>query len=128
DLIFETFLRGIAIMTFFAGLRGTGSFGADERPKSFREMILWMNPNGSAPLFALTSKAKTEVVDDPEFSWWEEVNTICRLRVNGGLDDSPATTTVVVDEGALQLIPGDMLYVEPATDTAAFTQERLRVV
>lgn len=115
-------------MTFFAGLRGSGSFGTDERPKSFREMILWMNPNGSAPLFALTSKAKTEAVDDPEFNWWEETNTICRLKVNGALDNNPATTTVTVDAGALELIPGDMLYVEPATQVAAFTQERLRVV
>lgn len=115
-------------MAFFAGLRGTGSFGADERPKNFRESILWMNPNGSAPLFALTSKAKTESVNDPEFNWWEQTKTICRLTVNGALDNNPATTTVVVASGALQLIPGDMLYVEPATEVATFTEERLRVV
>jgi len=115
-------------MAFFAGLRGTGSFGTDERPKSFRETILFLNPNGSAPLFALTSKAKTESVDDPEFNWWEETNTICRLIVNGALDNNPATVTVVVTGDALQLIPGDVLYVEPATQVAAFTQERLRVV
>ena len=59
-------------MPNFAGLRGTGSFGTDERPKNFREMILWLNPNGSAPLYALTSKAKTETVDDPEFAWWRK--------------------------------------------------------
>ncbi len=115
-------------MPFFAGLRGTGSFGTDERPKSFREMILWMNPNGSAPLFALTSKAKTEKVNDPEFNWWEETNTICRIRINGALDNNPATVTVTVDDGALQLIPGDVLLVEPATQVAAFTNEKLRVV
>lgn len=115
-------------MAYFAGLRGTGSYGTDERPKSFREMILWMNPNGSAPLFALTSKAKTEKVNDPEWNWWEETNTICRVRVNGALDNNPATVTVTVDDGALQLIPGDVLYVEPVTQVAAFTQERLRVV
>lgn len=115
-------------MAFFAGLRGTGSFGTDERPKSFRESILWMNPNGSAPLFALTSKAKTESVNDPEFSWWEETKNICRMQVNGALDNNPATTTVVVASGALQLIPGDLLYVEPATEVATFNEERLRVV
>jgi hypothetical protein len=113
-------------MTFFAGLRGSGSFGTDERPKSFREMILWMNPNGSAPLFALTSKAKTEAVNDPEFNWWEEVQTICRLKVNGAIG-STATTTIVVDDGALELIEGDMLYVEPATELTTFTEEHIRV-
>lgn len=115
-------------MTYFAGLRGTGSFGADERPKNFRESILWMDPNGSAPLFALTSKAKTESVNDPEYSWWEQTKNICRVQINGALDNNPATTTVVVTSGALQLIPGDMLYVEPATELVTFTEERLRVV
>jgi hypothetical protein len=115
-------------MTFFAGLRGTGSFGTDERPKSFRESILWMNPNGSAPLFALTSKAKTESVNDPEFNWWEQTKNICRIQINGTVDNNPASTTIVVDSGALQLIPGDMLYVEPATEVATFNEERLRVV
>jgi hypothetical protein len=40
-----------------AGLRGTGDWGTDERPKNFREMILWLNPNGTAPIFALSSRA-----------------------------------------------------------------------
>jgi hypothetical protein len=115
-------------MPFFAGLRGTGSFGTDERPKNFREMILFLNPNGSAPLYALTSKAKTESVDDPEFNWWEETNDICRLIVNGALDNNPATVTVVVTAGALQLIPGDLLYVEPAVEIATVLDEYLRVV
>lgn len=114
-------------MAFFAGLRGTGSFGADERPKNFREMILWMNPNGSAPLFALTSKAKTEKVDDPEFSWWEEVNSICRLTLNGAIANNGVTNFVVV-AGALQLIPGDVLQVEAATEVAAYSNEIIRVV
>ena len=34
-----------------AGLRGTGDWGLDERPKSFREGILRFNPNGTAPIF-----------------------------------------------------------------------------
>lgn len=115
-------------MVFFAGMRGTGSYGTGERPQNFREMILRMNPNGSAPLFALTSKSKDDPTDDPQFHWWEELDTICRLKVNGALDDNPATTTVVVDDGALQLIPGDILYVEPATEVAAIADEYLRVV
>ncbi len=114
-------------MVYFAGLRGTGNFGTDERPKNFREMILWMNPNGSAPLFALTSKAKTESVDDPEFSWWEEVNEICRVRLNDATNMSDSDTTVVVDSGALQLIPGDILQVE-TTEVAGYTNELVRVV
>ena len=43
------------------GLRGTGDWGTDERPKNFRESILWMEPNGNAPLTALLSKARSEL-------------------------------------------------------------------
>ena len=53
----------------FAGLRGTGDWGTDERPKNFREMILWRDPNGQTPLTALMSKMRSEATDDPEFSW-----------------------------------------------------------
>ena len=45
-------------MTAFAGLRGTGDWGTDERPKNFRELILWANPNCRAPLFALMARMK----------------------------------------------------------------------
>ena len=55
----------------FAGLRGTGDWATDERPKNFREMILWRSPNGQAPLTALLSKMASEKVDDPEYNWWE---------------------------------------------------------
>lgn len=114
-------------MVYFAGLRGTGNFGADERPKEFREMILWMQPNGMAPLFALTSKSKLESTSDPEYSWWEEVQTICRVQINNGGGYNSAATALTVDAGALELIEGDLLMVEPATEVAGYTNEILRV-
>lgn len=55
-------------MAAVAGLRGTGDWGTDERPKNFREYILWRNPNGDTPLTALMAKTGKESVDDPEFS------------------------------------------------------------
>jgi len=55
-------------MSAIAGLRGTGDWGTDERPKSFRDNVLRYNPNGTAPIFALTAKAKKRTVDDPEFN------------------------------------------------------------
>lgn len=114
---------------FFAGLRGTGSYGTDERPKNFREMILWLQPNGKAPLFALTSRARTQRTDDPEFAWWEEVMTICRVRINnlGGYNN--AATVLTVDGGdARELIPGDLLQYEKPTETGLYDNEILRVV
>ena len=121
-----------------AGLRGTGSFGADERPKNFRELILFRNPNGSAPIFGLTSKIGKRSTDDPEFSWWDEPNDIVRLQVNGALNASATVVTVdsvdptdttpdAVWGSAQHLKPGDLLMVDPAADNANFTFEVIEV-
>lgn len=110
----------------FAGLRGTGDWGADERPKNFRETILWRDPNGSAPLTALMSKMKKETTDDAEFSWWEEELSIVRLTAT--TVTNTATTTIGISDGnALSVKEGDILLVEAATETGAYTDEIVRV-
>lgn len=112
-------------MTAIAGLRGTGDWGTDERPKNFREMILWRNPNGSAPLTALFSKMKKQATDDPEFSWWEEEQKPIRLLVTGAV--TTGGTTVVIDDGdARDLVVGDLLLVEKAAVTS-FSYEIVEV-
>lgn len=122
-----------------AGLRGTGDFGTDERPKNFRELIAWRNPNGSAPIFALTSRAGKKTVNDPEFAWWDEPNDIVRLQVNGALNttdsavivdsaDPDATNPERVYGTAGHLKGGDLLLVEPAADSATFNYELLEVI
>lgn len=126
-------------MPAIAGLRGTGDWATDERPKSFRDAILWRNPNGTAPIFGLMSKVKKKPVDDSEFAWWDEPNDIVRLQVNGTI--ASGVTTVLVDSPdptsgspddrwgtATNLKPGDLLMVDPATDAATFTMEVVEVV
>lgn len=121
-----------------AGLRGTGDWGTDERPKDFRSTILFRSPNGTAPIFALTSKAGKISPKDPEFSWWDEPNDITRLQVNGAL--ASGDSMVTVDSGdpdganpgrvwgkATHLKEGDLLLVEPAADSATFNHEVLEV-
>jgi hypothetical protein len=56
-------------MAAVAGLRGTGDWGTDERPKDFREYILWRNPNGGTPITGLMSKTGKDKTTDPEFAW-----------------------------------------------------------
>jgi len=125
-------------MTGIAGLRGTGDWGTDERPKNFRERILFISPNGNAPIFALTSKAGKYSVNDPEFAWWAESQNLVRLVVNGALGTTDTTITVAgVDPGATtmqalygaatNLKPGDVLLVEPTADAATYTNEMLQV-
>lgn len=126
-------------MSAVAGLRGTGDWGTSERPKNFRELILFRNPNGSAPLFALSARIATESIDDPEFSWWDEPNDLIRLQVDAAF--SAVDTVLTVDSAdpsasspglpygnATHLKAGDLLMLETASESAAFTQEVLQVI
>ena len=126
-------------MSAVAGLRGTGDWGTDERPKNFREMILRRNPNGTAPIFALMARVQKESTDDAEFKWWDEPNDLVRLQVNGALGSGD--TTVIVDSAdptaanpgrvwglAQHLKAGDLLLVEPASDAATYDHEIIEVV
>lgn len=125
-------------MSGIAGLRGTGDFSTDERPKSFREGILRFNANGQSPIFALSSKAGKFKITDPEFSWWNEGNVLVRLQVNGAhaaadtlinVDTvDPTSTTLGANQGtATHLKPGDLLMCEPATDAAVYAPEIIEV-
>lgn len=97
-------------MAAIAGLRGTGDFSNDERPKNFRETILWLNPNGRAPLTALMARMRSESTDDPEFSWWEETLQLIRVEVDA--EAASGAETLSLDSGGLYLVPGDVLLVE----------------
>lgn len=112
-------------MASIAGLRGTLDWGTDERPKNFREMILWRNPNGQAPITALMARMKSESVNDPEFSWWEE--ELNPIRVTSDATGLSATSTALgLTGGGLDLVPGDILLVEK-TETAAYSNELMEV-
>ena len=54
-------------MGAFLGMRGTGDWVADQRPKDFRELILYLYPNGKMPLTGIMSKQRSEATTDPEF-------------------------------------------------------------
>lgn len=105
------------------GLRTTGNFAADERPKSWREGILRIDPNGNVPLTALTSQMKSRKVDDPEFNWWEKPLQTRRYELHatsGDLTLVNTTLTLASGQKAKGLKEGDILWVEQ-------TGEQLRV-
>lgn len=109
-----------------AGLRGTGDWGPDERPKNFRETILWRQPNGMTPITGLLSKVGSESVNDPEFAWWEEELITIRLTTGAAVADG-VTTAVPVVSGATNLVPGDLLLIEKP-DQKTYDNEVLEVV
>jgi len=88
---------------FFGEVSTNGNaWATDERPKTFRQKILQLNPNGDAVLTAITSMMNNEKTTDPEFAWWEK-----QLPLQGGTANfyttedgtsatsSPAVGTVV---------------------------------
>jgi hypothetical protein len=110
------------------GMRGAGSFAADERPQNWRQMILLMFPNGDAPLTALLSKLAEDPTDDPRFHWFEKGLPVQRARLRGasetenalpGLDlDITVPTTPAGITIALRVQPeggaeGDLTWVKP---------------
>src|SRR5574343_1485915 len=102
----------------FMGMRGTGDWVADQRPKSWREMILYRYPNGTAPLTAIMSKMGSESVTDPEFNWWTKSLPTQRATVTGVYTDI-ALATAYVSGGAA----GATLYVKmSAADVAQFRE------
>lgn len=109
----------------FAGLRGTGNWATDERPKNFREYILWRDPNGMAPLTALLSKMGDESVDDPEFAWWEEQLQLVRVT-SDATGAAAASTALGLVSGGLDLVKGDLLLVEK-TDQVTYDNEIVEV-
>ena len=109
-------------MAAFAGLRGTGSWGTDERPKSFRDGILWLNAEGSAPIFALMAKTRKDSLTDPEHSWWEETLTNLRVSINDSSGYTATSTTLTIDSGGLDFVIGDVILLEK-TETATYDNE-----
>lgn len=92
------------------GLRNTVNFATDVRPKNWREGILLQKPNGMFPLFALTSQMRKEVVDDPEYNWFEKCLNARRLVPSSSAGSS--ATTISVSSGAKLVSKNTMLFNE----------------
>lgn len=92
------------------GLRHSGNFSADQRPKNFRETILMLYPNGTAPLTALTALMKDSSTNDPEFSWFEKQLPTQRMQLTADL--TTGATTIAVTAEASQLKAGHVVRVE----------------
>lgn len=111
-------------MAAILGMRGTGSFTADTiRPKNYREGILLLFPNASAPLTALLSKLSEQATDDPEFKWFEKLlpDQTASLVVDATTTDTALALTTAGDytkfkpgHVVLEIQTGEIMWVVSA--------------
>ena len=83
-------------MAAIQGMRGTGEFGTDFRPKNYRELHTLLEPNGNAPLNSLLSMGSSESTDDPEYKNFRDELPDRTLTVNGAIS-SASTASITID-------------------------------
>jgi hypothetical protein len=83
-------------MAGIQGMRGSGEFSTDFRPKNYRELFTLLEPNGNAPLNAMLAMGSSEPTDDPEFKNFRDELPDRKLTVNGAIA-STSTGTITID-------------------------------
>lgn len=100
-------------MSVNLGMRGNADWVTDQRPKNWRETILLLWPNGTAPLTAMLAAMGSERVNDPEFNWWTKV-----LATQGGAVTNIYTDVAMSVAYVSGGVAGDVLYVKVAAAVA----------
>lgn len=77
--------------TAVQGLRGTGEFSTDFRPKNYRELFTLLEPNGNAPLNAMLAMTSSESTDDPEYKNFRDELPDRKLIVGVAVPGTPAS-------------------------------------
>lgn len=99
-------------MAAFLGLQDTTSFDSD-RFTNWRRTILYLFPNGSAPLTALLSLTKSEETNDPKFNWYEEDLATQRTTLAASYgDNAGGTDTTITIDDAFTFRPGHTIMNE----------------
>jgi hypothetical protein len=80
---------------------------------NWRQQILYLYPNGMAPLTAILSMLGSESVDDPQFHWWTQSQTTVGGDV-AGIYTLPDLSVAYVTGG----VAGDVVYVQVTTTLA----------
>lgn len=102
-------------MAGIQGLRGTGQFTTDFRPKNYRELFTLLEPNGNAPLNALLSMTSSEATDDPAFKNFRD-ELPARALVADGAATNSATTIAITNNNAGTFAVAGTLIVNSATN------------
>lgn len=96
-------------MGAFFGMRASSDFTSGQRPQNWREMLLYLYPNGDAPLTALLSMMKSESTDDAHYHWFTKSLPSQRSALlDSGVYTNSSLSTAYVSGGSA----GDALYLK----------------
>lgn len=104
-----------------AGLRGSGSFSADERPTNYRGVLALLNPNTEAPLTALTGTMRDMPTDDAEFNCFTKALPVQRAVVSATVNSTVTTITLQGTGSQLIFKPGHAVLVETTSEVVWVT-------
>jgi hypothetical protein len=93
------------------GIFNTGNFTTDLAKKSFAAMITRLMPNGTAPLFALTSMLTNETAVQTEHGFFTKTMVFPEMKINKVGGYLSTDTTFIVDTTA-NIIPGQIHRIE----------------
>lgn len=114
------------------GIFNTGNFTQDLAAKSFAGMITRLMPNGTAPLFGLTSMLTTETALQVEHGFFSKTMIFPELKINNVGGYTNVATTFVVDT-TTNLLPnmimriertGENIIINTVVDTTSITVTR----
>jgi len=93
------------------GIFNSGNFTTDLAKKSFAAMITRLMPNGTAPLFGLTSMLTSETAVQTEHGFFTKTMIFPEAKINLAAGYLAGDTTVIVDSTA-NLLPGMIMRIE----------------
>ena len=93
------------------GIFNTGNFAPDLAKKSFSAMITRLMPNGSAPLFGLTSMLSDETAAATEHGFFTKTMIFPEVKIDNGAGYVAGATTFVVDT-TVNILPGMIMRIE----------------
>jgi len=93
------------------GIFNTGNYTTDLAKKSFAAMITRLMPNGTAPLFGLTSMLSDETAVQVEHGFFSKTMIFPEAKINLAAGYLAGDTTFIVD-ATTNLLPGMIMRIE----------------
>lgn len=104
----------------FVGMFNSGNFTTDLAAKSFSGMITRLMPNGSAPLFGMTSMLSTETAVAVEHGFFTKTMIFPEVQLDGAIGDG--TTNVFTVDTSANILPGMIMRVNTTGENVIVNQ------